>query len=116
MRFFYAIAGVFFFLTALPARERSDSIIRIGIVENAESFNLGCEDSLTLVELNTGVKKNLDGRSVYLVRTAEGKITVGNLSLESPVRVMSIQKGKFLIVIYLNLYAILNRQFYILVF
>ena len=93
-KFILALLCVAVLPPALDSQETPDSIIRIGVLENARSFNLSCEGGLALVELNTGRKVKLSGRSSYLVTPSRDGVFIAGMNLKIPVRVMSLKGGK----------------------
>ncbi len=77
---------------AVPARAEPDipeNILRVAIVENAESVNINAAGGFTLYDLNSGAKKTLSGRSIYLIKPKPKGISIGQDSLGLLVRVMA---------------------------
>ena len=81
---------------ALHGLDSQEGIIRIGVLENARSFNLGCEGGLVLVELNSGRTLKLDARTVYMVAASAKGVSVAGKILKPPLRMTSSDKGKYI--------------------
>ena len=64
-----------------------ESVLRIGILEKVPLFNLSSETAYTLVELNTGHKKDYKPDSICLVEAKSERICVNDDSYQAPVRV-----------------------------
>lgn len=77
------------FPVALGAQRLPETIIKVGIVIDARSVNLSCEQSYYLYEMNTGEKTDIEPLNDYLVRGKGGSIIFNGKEFASPVRLVA---------------------------
>ncbi len=75
--------------------EVAEDILRVSILVKTPSFNLGATKNLTLFDLNKGEKKEISGRSIYLVKPGKGGMLIDGDTFGSLARVMA-QEGDFI--------------------
>lgn len=80
----------------LHAKELPETIIRVAILQNVSSFNLGSENDYVVVDLTTGEKNVLSHKNILLVEPNSKGILIGNIQLNRLVRVMPKNDGEFL--------------------
>ncbi len=87
-----------FFICAASAfaLETPDSIIRVGILENIQSFFLSCEGSFALVEIGNGKKIEFASPKTLQVKFSEGGFLIEGDFYKAPLRAVSLESGKAL--------------------
>jgi len=71
------------------AQKIQESIVRIGIVQNAASVNISGDSSYYIYEMNTGKQTDLKPNDDYLVRCRDGNIYFNGTYFSSPVRLVA---------------------------
>ncbi len=72
----------------------SDPVIRVAISRNTSKFKLNTSVSVYVLELKTGLKYQLLGKSIYEVRyIGPGRLAVAGQTLESPVKILAADGG-----------------------
>jgi len=70
------------------AQKIQESIVRIGIVQNAASLNISGDNGYYLYEMNTGKCTDLKTNDDYLVRCRDGNIYFNGTYFSAPVRLV----------------------------
>lgn len=71
----------------LYAKRLPETIVKIGVQQNMNSFNLGCEGDYYIFELNTGKKSDIKPSDIYLVSGDNKTIKFNGNTYASPVRI-----------------------------
>lgn len=89
MKYIYLGLIILFLTTYSFARRLPETVLRVGIFQNAKSFNLSCEGGYYLYELNSGERSEIKPLDDYLVKGDGAKIQFGGKVFSSPVRIIS---------------------------
>ena len=88
---FYFLSPVLCFSQRLP-----ETIIRVGIVVGAKSFNLSCESGYSLYDTVSGMQKDIKPKDDYLVKTNGKGILLNGETYGPSIRLAAKKSGSFL--------------------
>lgn len=98
MKLFLCCSLIFIASCAVPQKAASsrrlpETVLKIGIVQSAKSFNLSCQGTYNLFEYRTGKKANIKPLNDYLVRVAgRDGIRFDGMRFSSPLRIVSMDQ------------------------
>lgn len=90
------VTGYWLLAPVVSANRVPETIVRVGILEKAASFNLGGENDFVLIELTTGKKQILSHHAILLVKASANGLLIGEKEFVSPVRFAPQNEGEFL--------------------
>lgn len=82
-----------FVVVPLHAQRLPETIVRVGLVMNAASFNMSCEGAYYLYEISKGRQSGIKPLDDYLVKASGDKIVFGGKKYSSPARIVAKDGG-----------------------
>ena len=95
-RLIFLILPTLLLSPSLARNRLPETIIRVGILENVYSFNIGADGGFEVIDLGTGRRVKLQSNNIYLVLSTSKEIRIGDKMFGPSLRFNSLSDNEML--------------------